>query len=108
MPEVRFCYISIKRMIRIGPKFVYALILTRSRLELLPVIFYVRMLFTLHILKTNGRNSNTFCVFINIDKIRTGIDMHVFAAWLWPLNNVLLDFYAGLAFSHTVRTALGL
>ena len=65
---------------RILPNFVYALILTRSRMVLLPVIFCefvtelgpligVRILFPLNILRTNLLNFAKFCIGIDDDKI---------------------------------------
>ena len=61
---------------RILPNFVYALILTRSKLGFLHIIFptvpqlwpliYVRISFLLNILRTNGQNFTKFyiCAFI--------------------------------------------
>ena len=60
--------------------FVYTLILTRSMLALLTVIFRkfvtelqplidVRILFVLNILRMNGQNLAKFCIHINIDNI---------------------------------------
>ena len=67
-------------MDRILRDFVYALILTRSRLRLLPVIFCkfvkelwplidVRISFPLNILRANGQNFIKFCICIDIYKI---------------------------------------
>ena len=67
-------------MNRILPNFIYALILTRSRLELLLIIFrafvpvlwpiiYAKISFPFNILRTNGRNSTKFYIWIRIDKI---------------------------------------
>ena len=70
--------------------FVYALILTRSRLglsciiillfvaELWPLID-VRTSFLLAILITNAWNLTNFCVCIDINKIMVGIGMHDFS-----------------------------
>ena len=76
------------------PNFVYTLILTRSMLALLTVIFRkfvtelrplidVRILFLLNILRTNGQNLTKFCIHIKIDKIYVGIvNRHFFGKFL--------------------------
>ena len=68
-------------MDRIRQNFVYTLILIRSGLGLLPIIFskfikeYLTALdfFSLNILRTNEHNSTYFCMHINTNKILVGI-----------------------------------
>ena len=79
MSEFCFRSISLERMDRISLNFVYALILTRSRLGLLPVIFRIvielwpfidfRFSFPFNIYRKNGQNLTKFCLCIGIDKI---------------------------------------
>ena len=79
-------------MDRILPNFVYILLWTKSRLELLTIIFHkivielrpltdVRISFPLNILRTNGQNLTKFCIHIHIDGINIGRNssMSVFA-----------------------------
>ena len=67
-------------MDRISPNLTYAIILTRSTLGLLAVIFrtfvpvlwpliYAKILFTFSILRTNGQNFTKYYICIHIDKI---------------------------------------
>ena len=71
MSDFHSCSISLERMDTISLNFVYALILTRSRLELLPVIFPkcvtdlwllidVRVSFQKNVFTTNGQNFINF------------------------------------------------
>ena len=82
--EFRFRSKKLEQIGRIRPDFVCALILTRSRLGLLPVIFRefvtelvplidVRFSFPINILRTNAYNFTKFCICIDIDKISIGI-----------------------------------
>ena len=89
-----------KKIDRILPNFVYALILTRSRFGLLPVIFLkfvmlwplvdVRISFPLNIFRTNGQNSIKFCICIDIGKIY--VIFHKFLIELWPLIDIRILF----------------
>ena len=67
MPKSDFHSISWEQIDRISPNFIYAFILTRSALGLLPIIFctfvpelwlliYAKILFPLNILRKNGQN----------------------------------------------------
>ena len=63
-------------MDRISPNLTYAIILTRSTLGLLAVIFSTfvpvllpKILFMFSILRTNGQNFTKYYICIHIDKI---------------------------------------
>ena len=70
--------------------FIYAFILTRSKLGLLHIIYrtfvlelwtliYAKISFPFNILRTNGQNFNKFNICIHIDKIYVGIVTHHFS-----------------------------
>ena len=107
MLEFSFRSISLEQMDKISPNFIYAFILRRFRLGLLPVIFCkfvielwpligVRIYFPFNILRKNRQNFTKFCICIDIDKIQ-GIFCKLVAE-LWPYVDVDWDFYAHLAF----------
>ena len=93
-------------MDRILSNFVYAFILTRSTLELLPAVFgeFVTELWPLigqifisaqYILRTNGHNFTKFCTCIHTDKNNLGIVTCCFCKFvteLWPLIDVKISF----------------
>ena len=73
-----------------SPNFIYAIILTRSSLGLLHVIFrkfvlelwpviYAKISFLFNILRTNGQTFTKFYICIHIDKIYVGIVTHHFS-----------------------------
>ena len=79
-PEVCFCSISREQIDKLSPNFVYALVLTRSRMGLLHVILqlsipelwsliYARILCMLNILRTNCQIFTILCICIDTDKI---------------------------------------
>ena len=81
MPEFCFRLISWEQTDRFSSNFIYAFILTRSSLGLLPVIYdlfvtelwplvCVRILFLLNIFRTNGQNVTKLYKYIDIDKIK--------------------------------------
>ena len=89
-----FCFPSIE-IDRISPNFVYTLILTRSKLGLLHIIFRTfvielrplidvrisfRILFWLNILRTERYNFTKFCICVDIDKIKDWIVTQPFLA----------------------------
>ena len=89
MSEFGFYSISLERIDRIRPNFVYTSSLTRSSLVLSIVVFrkfatdlrlliHVRIWFLLHILRMNVHNITKFCIHIIIDKIYVGIVKHHF------------------------------
>ena len=95
--ECRFHPISWERIDRIWPNFVCALILTISRLGLLPAIFRkvvtelwplidVRFSRSLEILRTNWYNFTKFYICIFIDKIYVRIVTHQF----WHIGPCLM------------------
>ena len=85
-PKFRFCSIFWEQIDRTLPNFIYAIILTRSSLGLLHVIFgsfvpelwpliYARISFPLNILRSIWQNFTKFyiCNYIQFDKIYLGI-----------------------------------
>ena len=75
MLKFYFYTIILEQIDRISSKFVYALMLTRSRLGLLPVIFqkFVTELWPLiDVRRKDEYNLTNFCICINIDKIYVG------------------------------------
>ena len=83
-PKFHFRSISWEQMDRISPNFIYAFMLTISRLGLLHFIFctfvtelwpliYSKILFPLNILRTNGQILTKLYITIYTDKIYVGI-----------------------------------
>ena len=76
MSEFRFCTISLEQMDRNWPKFVYALIFTRSKLRLLPDIYAfatelrplidVRSSFPLNTFRANGQPNVVYALILTI------------------------------------------
>ena len=75
---------------RTSPNFIYAFILTRFMLGLSHIIFrifvpelwplnYIKILFPVNILRTNGWNFTKFYICIHIDKFYVGFVIHHFS-----------------------------
>ena len=108
--EFRFCSISLEQIDRISPHFYYALMLTRSKLGLLPVIFRkfvtellplidVIILFTRNIFRTNRYNFTKFYIAFTLRRFRLRLLPGIFRKFvteLWPLIDVRISFSLNL------------